>query len=102
MTKKNAVMLQDQTDLEIVLNRLTTKTMMQLRNEDGIVNFTDNPSLFFFSNRTIALEIKGCSKNIAEIIEASDLRFNYKGNEVLVWLDDLEERLQKFAESNAQ
>lgn len=53
--------------------------------------------VIYFSNRVIAAEVNGCSGHVAEPIQDSYLDYVHKGSEILVWLDDLEERLERFA-----
>ncbi|WP_217521874.1 hypothetical protein [Vibrio metschnikovii] len=91
------VVLDSQDDLKTVLRRMTTKVLRELRESTGQTNFTDCRSLFQFSNYTIANEIGGTSAQVAEIIRLSDLEhFTYRGS-LIVWLEDLDERLAKFA-----
>ncbi len=97
MTQKKPVSLDGQHDLEIVLRRMTTKTLHRLKEETGQTDFTDNRGLFQFTSYAIANEIGGSSAQIAEVIRSSDLDYVNKGGDVIVWLDDLDERLVKFA-----
>ncbi|EOX3832337.1 MULTISPECIES: hypothetical protein [unclassified Vibrio] len=96
MSKQNLA-LATQDDLLIALRRMTTKALMEMREAAGETDFTDTPSAFYFSNRAIAAEVNGCSGHVAELIQDSYLDYVHKGSEILVWLDDLEERLERFA-----
>ncbi|EGQ7681763.1 hypothetical protein LIX82_001818 [Vibrio parahaemolyticus] len=96
MSKQN-VALANQDDLLIVLRRMTTKALMEMREATGETDFTDTPNAFYFSNRAIAAEVNGCSREVANLIQDSDLDYVHRGSEILVWLDDLEERLERFA-----
>ncbi|NMU07095.1 hypothetical protein, partial [Vibrio parahaemolyticus] len=68
-----------------------------MREPTGETEFTDTPKAFYSSNRAIAAEVNGSSREVANLIQESDLDYVHKGSEILVWLDDLEERLERFA-----
>lgn len=96
MAQKKQVSLESQDDLKIVLRRMTNKALRELREETGLTDFTDSQSLFHFTNYTIANEIGGNSAQVAEVIRLSDLEYVNNSDSVVVWLDDLDERLANF------
>lgn len=90
--------LTGQKDLIIVLRRMTNKALRDMREDTQETDFTDNESAFHFSHREIAKELNGCPKNVAETILDSDLDYSHRGSETMVWLPDLTERLEAFAQ----
>ncbi|WP_432773884.1 hypothetical protein [Vibrio parahaemolyticus] len=98
MTKPNQKALNGHDDLVIVLRRMTNRALREMSNElGGERDFTDSASAFYFSNRTIAAEVGIKSKDVAEVILESGLDYVHKNGEILVWLDDLDERLEHYA-----
>ncbi|ENJ1575792.1 hypothetical protein AB0485_003974 [Vibrio parahaemolyticus] len=82
MSKQN-VALANQDDLLIVLRRMTTKALMEMREATCETDFTDTPNAFYFSNRAIAAEVNGCSREVANLIQDSDFDYVHKGSDLV-------------------
>ncbi|CAH0543146.1 hypothetical protein [Vibrio marisflavi] len=84
-------------DLHKILMRMTNRALHNLREDIQETDFTDNPDLFHFSVRCIAIESGSDWYDVMHALSESSLPWRAKDSETFIWLNDLEERLLKFA-----